>query len=207
MVTVPSADTYTHNYIRLSRRLSAPARTGTPSAPQRDLQRPDGWPLAYRAWSQGHGPAISGTAPHIITSIFTAPATPCTSTVSPAPRSDRPGTSPPPASASAHPARVGYLGDYWYGEIAEVVIYDRGLTAGERMAIEAYLTDKWLGTAPPPAQTWTRSVGTVTVTDLQRLVGRWHRRRGPVPPPRSRSHRRRAHGRQQGDLAPTPSPG
>ena len=51
------------------------------------------------------------------------------------------------------------IGDYWgsptyttryfHGQIGEVLVYDRVLSAGERQSVEAYLSHKWLGTAMP----------------------------------------------------------
>ncbi len=63
------------------------------------------------------------------------------------------------AVAAASTPWTTAIGDYWgsaqyntryfHGEIGEVLVYDRVLSAGERQAVEAYLSHKWLGTTTP----------------------------------------------------------
>ena len=47
---------------------------------------------------------------------------------------------------------LGFNNTYFAGDIAEVLVYDRALTAGERQAVEAYLNDKYFATGPVAAQ-------------------------------------------------------
>jgi len=54
--------------------------------------------------------------------------------------------------------RIGALGTerllenrYWYGEVAEVIVFDRKLSMSERMGVEEYLLRKWRIARPPVA--------------------------------------------------------
>jgi hypothetical protein len=45
---------------------------------------------------------------------------------------------------------VPALDQYWHGDVAEILIYNRALTAGETDQVNAYLADKW-AVVPEPA--------------------------------------------------------
>lgn len=51
-----------------------------------------------------------------------------------------------PASQVNHPVRIGAAEagvEHWPGDIAEVLVYDRALSNGERVEVENYLIEKW----------------------------------------------------------------
>jgi hypothetical protein len=51
-------------------------------------------------------------------------------------------------------------GEFWNGQIAAVLIYDRALDAGERTQVIDYLGQKYLGTAPvPEPERWALMLG------------------------------------------------
>lgn len=53
--------------------------------------------------------------------------------------------------------------DYWDGQVAEILIYDRNLTSDERTAIFTYLKDKWLSSdvVPLRAQEYGQLIGQI----------------------------------------------
>ena len=56
------------------------------------------------------------------------------------------GTAAPSSANPSQPLGIGYSAgspNYWYGKIAEVIIFDRDLTADQINATEQYLADKW----------------------------------------------------------------
>ncbi len=54
----------------------------------------------------------------------------------------------PLIATNATPGRIGmgFSGQYFYGDIAEVILYADGLSAADREAVEDYLNFKWFGT-------------------------------------------------------------
>ena len=69
-------------------------------------------------------------------------------------------------------AAVGALrassSEYWQGDIAELIVYDRALSSGERSQVEDYLAAKWFGTsdgtATPAVTASTVTLATVTAS-------------------------------------------
>lgn len=88
------------------------------------------------------------------------------------------------SSSSIDNARIGFAstGVSLAGSIAEILVYDRSLSAAEMTQVNNYLTNKWLGFQVPTdignLQLWLDASDTSTITEVGGSVSQWDDKSG-----------------------------
>jgi hypothetical protein len=80
------------------------------------------------------------------------------------------GATAGPVANTGTPVNIGMSSQggtalqYWSGDVAEIIMYSRALTAAEQAQVEAYLTTKYFVTVPQPTVAITSPTSTYTAT-------------------------------------------